>query len=88
MIHAMEVATDLQKKELADLMSDTASINKDEKIKKVLAIFRDCKVDEWAKELKEKYLQTALQHLEDTAVRSARKQPLTELAAYLIQRES
>jgi len=88
MIHAMEVATDIQKKELANLMSDAASIGKDEKIKKVLAIFRDCKVDEWAKELKEKYLQTALQHLEDTAVLSARKQPLAGLAAYLIQRES
>ena len=88
MIHAMEVATDFQKRELADLMSEAASIDKDEKIQKVLAIFRDCKVDEWAKELKEKYLQTALQHLEDTAVRSTRKQPLTGLAGYLIQRES
>jgi len=88
MIHAMEVATDLQKKELAILMNDAASIDKDEKIRKVLAIFRACKVDEWANELKEKYLQTALQHLEDTAVRSIRKQPLIELAAYLIQRES
>ncbi len=84
----MEVATDFQKRELADLMSEAASIDKDEKIQKVLAIFRDCKVDEWAKELKEKYLQTALQHLEDTAVRSTRKQPLTGLAGYLIQRES
>ncbi len=88
MIHAMEVATDLQKKELAGLMSDAANVNKEEKIKKVLTIFRDCKVGEWAKELKEKYLQTALQHLEDTAVRSVRKEPLTALAAYLIQRES
>ncbi len=88
MIYAMEVATDLQKKELANLMIDASSIDKDEKIKKVLAVFKDCKVDEWAKELKEKYVATALQHLEDTAVRSARKQPLAALAAFLIQRES
>jgi geranylgeranyl diphosphate synthase type II len=87
MIYALEVATETQKKELAVLMSD-ARIDKQEKISKVLAIFRDCKVDEWAKELKGKYLQTALQHLEDTAVRSIRKQPLIELAGYLIQRES
>jgi geranylgeranyl diphosphate synthase type II len=87
MIYALEVATETQKKELAVLMSDVG-IDKEEKISKVLAIFRDCKVDEWAKELKGKYLQTALQHLEDTAVRSIRKQPLIELAAYLIQRES
>jgi geranylgeranyl diphosphate synthase type II len=87
MIYALEVATETQKKELAVLMGD-AGIDKEEKISKVLAIFRDCKVDEWAKELKGKYLQTALQHLEDTAVRSIRKQPLIELAGYLIQRES
>jgi len=87
MIHAMEVATENQKSELAALMVDV-NIDKTEKISRVLAIFRDCKVDEWAKELKEKYLQTALQHLEDTAVRAMRKQPLIELAAYLIHRES
>ena len=87
MIHAMEVASDDQKKELTALMSN-ALIDKDEKVSRVLTIFSDCKVGEWAKALKEKYLQTALQHLEDTAVRSIRKQPLTELAAYLIHRES
>ena len=86
MIHAMEVASETQKKKLAVLMNDV-TIDKDEKIAMVLAIFKACKVDEWAKELKEKYLQTALQHLEDTAVTSIRKQPLIELAAYLIQRE-
>ena len=87
MIHAMEIASATQKEELAVLMSNS-SISRDEKVNKVLVIFRDCKVDEWAKELKGKYLQTALQHLEDAAVRSIRKQPLKELAAYLIQRES
>ena len=87
MIHAMEVASDVQQKELEVLMSDSV-VNKVDKVNKVLAIFRDCKVDEWAKELKGKYLQTALQHLEDTAVLSVRKKPLVELAEYLIQRES
>ncbi len=87
MIHAMEVASDDQKNELALLMSD-AFIDKAEKVNRVLAIFKDCKVDEWAKELKGKYLQTALQHLEDTAVRAVRKEPLIALAGYLIHRES
>jgi geranylgeranyl diphosphate synthase type II len=44
-------------------------------------------VDEWAKSLKEKYLQTALQHLEDIAVVSNRKKALVELADFLIQRD-
>ncbi|MCW3090816.1 MAG: polyprenyl synthetase family protein, partial [Ferruginibacter sp.] len=87
MIHAMEVASGDQKKKLVALMSDQA-INKDEKINKVLEIFRTCKVDEWACELKEKYMQTALQHLEDVAVLSVRKKPLYELADYLLQRQS
>ena len=88
MIYAMEVASEAQKKILANLLDDSDEVHKVNKVNTVLGIFKDCKVDEWAKELKEKYLQTALQHLEDTAVLSARKKPLIELAAYLIQRES
>jgi geranylgeranyl diphosphate synthase type II len=83
MIHALETATTAQQAELKQLMQT----NPADKVEKVLQIFRDCRVDAWARELKEKYLQTALQHLEDTAVLSARKQPLKELAGYLIQRD-
>jgi geranylgeranyl diphosphate synthase type II len=60
--------------------------NPADKVERVLQIFKDCKVDDWANELKEKYLQTALQHLEDIAVISKRKEPLKELALFLIQR--
>jgi geranylgeranyl diphosphate synthase, type II len=84
MIHAMEVASAETKKELVQLMTE----NRADKVEKVLAIFKACKVDEWAAALKEKYKQTALQHLEDTAVLSVRKKPLQELAAYLMERES
>ncbi len=87
MIHAMEVAFDNQKEELSNLMQ-TSKIDPTEKINKVLSIFRDCKVDEWAVELKEKYVQIALQHLDETAVLLVRKKPLMELTEYLIQRES
>jgi geranylgeranyl diphosphate synthase type II len=83
MIHVMETANADQLKELHHLM-DT---NEPGKVAKVLQIFRDCKVDDWAQSLKEQYLQTALKHLEDTAVLSARKKPLMELAEYLITRE-
>ncbi len=84
MIHAMEVASVAAKNELLKLMAD----NPVEKVERVLTIFKDCKVEEWAAALKEKYKQTALQHLEDTAVLSVRKKPLQELAAYLMERES
>ena len=58
------------------------------KVEKVFQIFKDCKVDEWAKAIKDKDLITALQHLEDTAVLSVRKRSLMELAEYLISREN
>jgi geranylgeranyl diphosphate synthase, type II len=83
LIHALETASTAQKAELEQLMAGNAV----DKVDKILQIFKDCKVDEWAWELKEKYLQTALQHLEDTAVVAVRKKPLAELADYLITRD-
>jgi geranylgeranyl diphosphate synthase, type II len=83
LIHAQEVANTAQQQELAELLAGNAP----DKVARMLALYRACGVDAWADELKEKYLQTALQHLEDTAVVSVRKQPLAELAAYLISRD-
>ncbi len=84
MIHAFETAKPDQLGELKALMQN----NPADKVEKVLQIFKDCKVDDWARELKNKYLNTALKHLEDTAVLSVRKKPLQELADYLMMRES
>ncbi len=83
LLHVLEVANPHQKKILGQLLSQ----NSPDKVEKVIAVFKDCNVDEWAKELKEKYLQTALKHLDDIAVMSIRKKPLQELAEFLIQRE-
>jgi geranylgeranyl diphosphate synthase, type II len=82
MIHALEVADATSKKELQQLMAD----NPADKVPRVLQIFKDASVDRWANELKEKYLQTALHHLEEIAVLSKRKEPMKELALFLIQR--
>lgn len=82
-IQALEVASAVQKKELLFLMNN----NSPGKVAKVLQLFRDCKVDTWAKEMKNRYLENALQHLEDTAVTGTRKTSLKELASFLIQRE-
>lgn len=83
MIHAMETASAAQKVELHHLMKE----NPADKVERVLAIFRDSGIDEWAKHLKENYLQKAFQHLDDIAVLSVRKEPLIKLAQYLIQRD-
>ena len=89
LIHALDVATDTQKKELQRLLSMETPDEKTQssKVSQVLNIFRDCKVDEWAAELKEKYYRLALKNLDDIAVLSSRKTELEKLAAYLLQRD-
>lgn len=83
LIHALETVTGDQKKELETLLRGTVA----DKVERVLQIFHDCKVDEWALQLKNKYLDEAFQHLEDIAVLSKRKEPLMELAHFLIKRD-
>jgi len=82
-IRALETGTASQQNELKRLMS----LNSPDKVEKVLQLFKDCKADTWANELKETYFKTALTHLEEVAVLSVRKQPLIELAEYLIKRD-
>ena len=83
LVQALAISNDSQKKELKKLLRQ----NDERKTEKVLQLFQDCKVNEWALELKNKYLDEALAHLEDVAVLSKRKEPLMELAHFLIQRE-
>jgi geranylgeranyl diphosphate synthase type II len=83
LIHALETASCSQKEKLVELLKS----NSEDKVEQVLAIFRECKVDEWATELKEKYLQESLLHLDQISVKAERKEPLKKLALYLIERE-
>ena len=83
MIKALETASSSQQKEMRMLMETDAP----EKVDAMLKIFRECGVDRWAVELKEKYVNEAFRHLEDFAVVSVRKEPLRQLADFLVQRE-
>ena len=83
LLHALEVANDAQQTEINELLSSES----ENKVERMLTIYKACNVDEWAKELKEKYMKTAMQHLEDMAVISVRKKSLHELADYLISRD-
>lgn len=83
LIHALETASSTQREKLTQLLKSKS----DTKVDEVLTIFRDCKVDAWAEELKEIYLNESLAHLDDIAVLSKRKEPLKELASFLIQRQ-
>ncbi|PZR25487.1 MAG: polyprenyl synthetase [Citrobacter freundii] len=83
LIHALETAKGKQLSELQSLLAT----NGNDKVEKVLQLFRDCKVDDWALQLKNKFLDEAFTHLEDIAVVSKRKEPLKELAQFLVQRQ-
>ncbi len=82
MIRALETAAEQDRLRLQELLQQ----NPPDKVEQVLRIFRAAGVHEWAEALKEQYLQTALTHLEEIAVVSKRKEPLKELALYLIRR--
>lgn len=83
MIHALETASAQQQQQLKELMQQ----NPADKVEQVLAIYRSAGVDEWAMRLKNQYLEKAMQHLEDIAVLNKRKEPLKQLAQFLVQRE-
>lgn len=83
LIHALETSNEAQRTELNTLLQS----NSPGKVDGVLKMFQQCGADAWAVELKERYLNEALQHLDDIAVVSKRKEPLKQLALFLTQRE-
>ena len=83
LIRAQETATPAQQRQLRELERADAPT----KVAGMLQLFKDCGVDAWAMELKEKYMDAAYQHLEDIAVLARRKDALRQLAAFLVQRE-
>jgi geranylgeranyl diphosphate synthase type II len=82
-IKTLEVADPAQKAALLAHFSG----NKPDKVQQVLQLFRDCKIDHWAQELKNTYLDAALFHLDEAAVTTIRKEPLRDLAHFLIRRQ-
>ena len=83
LIHAMEIAKGSTKKEIDRLLQTKG----EEKVEKMLNIFRECEVDKWALQLKNKYLDEAMTHLDDIAVLSVRKKPLADVANFLVKRD-
>jgi len=83
LLQALKVASTGQQEELKDLLLQ----DDESKIVRVLNIYKSCNIDEWAKQLKQKYFSVALKHLGEIAVRSIRKKPLEELANYLMERD-
>jgi geranylgeranyl diphosphate synthase, type II len=83
LIHALETAMGAAKTELEALLAG----NHPDKVGRMLQVYKDCDIDDWALALKQQYFDAALKHLDDVAVLSSRKQPLRELAHFLVQRD-
>lgn len=84
MIRALDTCTPAQQQELQQLLQQDSP----GKVEQVLAVFRSCGVDEWARSAKEDFMKKAFDHLEEVAVLSKRKEPLKQLANELLERES
>lgn len=84
LIHALETASATDQKKLKDLLNSSS----DTKVQEVLAIFKYYKIDDWAQDLKNTYLQKAFDLLEEVMVLSVRKKPLLELAEFLVKRNN
>lgn len=83
LIHALEKSTGDDR----EMLQEALKSNSADKVDTVLGIYKRCGVDTWAEELKLHYLHQALRSLDEIAVSKSRKQPLIELAHYLIKRE-
>lgn len=85
-LRALEMADSTVAAQLSDLMN-TPTVNEEEKIKTVKAIFNELKIREEAEELKNTYQDKAFRALESIAIEKQRKQPLIDIALALIARE-
>lgn len=84
MIQALTVAAGSEKERLLQLMQQ----NPADKVQQVVEIFKSAGVDSWARDLKEQYTAKAFEHLGEIAVLNKRKEPLRQLAEWLLKRES
>lgn len=83
LIRALETANASQKAQFDELIAGNAP----DKVQRVQQLYKDCRVDEWAIQLKEDFLHAALKQFDDMAIVSKRKEPLKQLAQNLVKRE-
>jgi geranylgeranyl diphosphate synthase type II len=86
-IKALELGSSLQKSLLIEAYSSYPD-DPDDKVEKVLDIFNQLAVREYASQLKEAYLDLGKSHLDAISIDKSKKENLIKLADYLIARES
>lgn len=81
-------AYDLCNKGLRTEIMSLLESSQENKVKRMLEIYRSCKIDEWAREEKNRFILQAREHLEKITVLSTRKKGLEDLIEMLLDRES
>lgn len=84
LLKAWELGTPAIRETILELMDADGP----EKVTRMLGVYRDCHLDQWAREEKMAYIDKANAHLEKITVLSTRKQELSGLVDILINRES
>lgn len=84
LVHALENASPSQYQSIRDLLNSSLH----DKVERMTALFQAIAVDQAAQAAKKNYMQMALSYLDQIRVPSEKKQPLRELADYLLERAS
>ncbi|HEV2355166.1 MAG TPA: polyprenyl synthetase family protein [Puia sp.] len=83
LVKTLEVATGVQQRRISEL----SAAPPDQRIAGMLALYHECGVDAWVRNLSEQYRLDAHESLEEIAVLSRRKDPLRHLTDHLLRRE-
>lgn len=83
LLYALENAAPDNRKALDELLATDG----EDKVEKVLEIFRQTGVDSWARELKQHYADEAIKYLMAVSIADEKKQPLLNLIDMLLNRE-
>jgi geranylgeranyl diphosphate synthase type II len=83
LVQALEKANAEQRRSILDLLSHSKS----DKVERMMDLFRATGVDKAAEQAKQAYMESAYFHLGSIKVPEERKNPLRELADYLLERK-
>lgn len=84
LLKAFELCGPAQKARMQSLLAEGGP----EKVEAMLAIYRECAVEQWAMEERQRFVTLAETHLDQIAVLSSRKKALQELVPLLLKREN
>ncbi len=86
-LKALELASETQRKQLIEIYNDQIKLQETTKIEKVKKLFDELVVAEYARQVRDAYLDLAYAHLAAISVEDSRKTEIRALAAQLVNRD-